>query len=91
MHSFGFTICQLSDTGAGVATALFAFGAIVLVSIGIFLLIRSIMLWYWKVSTIVENQEKQIKEQQKLATMIQQFLSQVRQKQNDPDHPTLNV
>jgi hypothetical protein len=26
--------------------------------IGIFLLIRWFMLWYWKVNTIVENQEK---------------------------------
>jgi hypothetical protein len=26
----------------------------------LFLIFRSIMLWYWKVDTIVENQEKQI-------------------------------
>lgn len=30
------------------------------ISVGIFLLIRSIILWYWKIDTIVSNQRQQI-------------------------------
>ncbi|MDR3695931.1 hypothetical protein [Mucilaginibacter sp.] len=30
------------------------------VCIGIFLVFRSIMLWYWKIDVIVKNQEQQI-------------------------------
>jgi len=32
---------------------------IVAISALIFILVRSIFLWYWKINTIVENQEKQ--------------------------------
>jgi len=28
---------------------------------GIFIAIRAVMLWYWKINTIVENQQTQIK------------------------------
>lgn len=34
---------------------------IIVISIGIFLLLRSIMLWYWKVDIVVKNQEIQNK------------------------------
>ncbi len=34
---------------------------IIIISLGVFLLLRSIMLWYWKVDIIVKNQEIQNK------------------------------
>lgn len=33
---------------------------------GIFLAVRAIMLWYWKINTIVDNQQAQIKLLQEL-------------------------
>jgi hypothetical protein len=42
--------------GGSLIALLIALGILILV----FLLVRSIFLWYWKIDTIVENQEKQI-------------------------------
>jgi len=39
--------------------ALLAFLLVVAIFLGIFLIIRSIMLWYWKIDVIVKNQEEQ--------------------------------
>lgn len=43
-----------NDFGLGLVT--FVIGLAILV--GLFLLFRSILLWYWKVDTIVKNQEE---------------------------------
>ncbi len=48
---------------------------IVVVSIGSFLLVRSIVLWYWKIDKIVENQETQIEQLQRLAVSLEQLLN----------------
>lgn len=40
--------------------SIFAFLFAVGICILIFLALRQIMLWYWKVDTIIQNQEKQI-------------------------------
>jgi hypothetical protein len=32
-----------------------------LITVGLFFILRSIMLWYWKIDTIVKNQEDQMK------------------------------
>jgi len=55
------------------ANFLFSFALIALVSIGLFLLIRSIMLWYWKVDTIVENLQRQFAELQKISRGIEKL------------------
>jgi len=34
------------------------------IALGVFLLIRSLMLWYWKVYELLQNQKNQIYEQQ---------------------------
>jgi hypothetical protein len=52
-------ICYLSE-GAGIGAMLFTFIIFLAVLIGIFLLIRTLVLWYWKVDVIVKNQEQQI-------------------------------
>jgi uncharacterized protein YpmB len=39
--------------------ALLAFLLAVAIFLGIFLIIRGIMLWYWKIDVIVKNQEEQ--------------------------------
>jgi uncharacterized protein YpmB len=39
--------------------ALLAFLLAAAIFLGIFLIIRSIMLWYWKIDVIVKNQEEQ--------------------------------
>ena len=47
-------------------TALFVFGFCLV----IFLIIRSLVLWYWKVYVIIENQEKQIAEQHQTNNLL---------------------
>lgn len=44
-----------------------------LITLGLFFLLRSIMLWYWKIDTLVKNQEDQkklMKEQKDLLEQI---------------------
>jgi len=48
---------------------------VVVIMFGIFLLIRSLILWYWKISIIVENQEKQLEEQQKTNAVLEKIHS----------------
>ena len=46
---------------------------LLLITLGLFFLLRSIMLWYWKIDTIVKNQEDQkklMKEQKDLLEQI---------------------
>jgi len=40
--------------------ALFSFLIVVAIAILLFLVLRAIVLWYWKIDTIVSNQQKQI-------------------------------
>ncbi len=42
----------------------------VLIVIGIILLIREIVMWYWKINQIVENQEEEIRLLKKLVEKI---------------------
>jgi len=44
-----------------------------LITLGLFFLLRSIMLWYWKIDTIVKNQE----EQKSLMKEQRDFLEQI--------------
>lgn len=53
-------ILQLSSS-TDLASTLIAVLFVLAICIGIFLLLRSIMLWYWKVYEIIENQEQQKK------------------------------
>jgi cell division protein FtsB len=57
------------------ATALVTLAISLLICIGVFLLIRSLILWYWKIDAIVENQNKQLKELQKASNLIEQFIN----------------
>jgi hypothetical protein len=67
--------------GYSAATVFFAFIFFIAVCLGIFLIIRSIMLWYWKVDVIVKNQDlhtellhrqiQLLEQQNKLLTIIE--------------------
>ncbi|KGE14631.1 hypothetical protein [Sphingobacterium deserti] len=54
----------LNDGTGSAVGALIAIG----ISLLIFFILRSVMLWYWKVDKIVENQQKQI---QQMNTVIE--------------------
>lgn len=43
---------------------------IIAIAIGAFLILRSLVLWYWKVYEIIGNQEKQIHEQQQTNNLL---------------------
>lgn len=59
MNKYSFVILQAAG---GEFLSVFVTALVVLgVFLGIFLIIRSIMLWYWKVDIIVRNQEEQIR------------------------------
>ena len=49
------TLCYIDDTGSIVIGFLIA----LVISIVIFLIIRGILLWYWKIDVIVKNLEEQ--------------------------------
>jgi len=44
---------------------------IMAIAVGIFLILRSLVLWYWKVYDIIGNQEKQIFEQQQTNHLLE--------------------
>ena len=52
-----------TDFTSTLITALIVLGVLIL----IFLAIRAILLWYWKIDTIVDNQQKQIDLLQEIA------------------------
>jgi hypothetical protein len=41
-----------------------------LIAIGVILLIREVVMWYWKINRIVENQEEEIRLLRKLVEKI---------------------
>lgn len=43
---------------------------IMAIAVGMFLILRSLVLWYWKVYDIINNQEKQIYEQQQTNDLL---------------------
>ena len=49
------TILLQADAGLGIVQFLI----VAAVCLGLFLLLRFVMLWYWRVDEIVKNQEKQ--------------------------------
>jgi hypothetical protein len=55
------------------ATGLGGLIIVLLIALGLFFMLRSIMLWYWKVDTIVKNQE----EQKSLMKEQRDFLEQI--------------
>jgi hypothetical protein len=65
--------CQLGRSISSVLPGILILAIGIFITIAIFLLIRSFILWYWKVNLIVENQDRQLKELQKLSTLIEQF------------------
>jgi len=64
-------LCYLGGIGF---QELIVFILALLICIGIFLLIRSIILWYWKIDAIVENQKKQLEELQRTSALIEQLI-----------------
>jgi len=47
------------------------------IMLGIFLAIRAIVLWYWKIDTIVDNQQKQI-------VLLSQLIDTIRKIETQP-------
>jgi hypothetical protein len=60
----------IAEEGAQIASSFLLFALIAAASIGVFLLIRSIMLWYWRVDKIVENQHAQLAELKRLVDLM---------------------
>jgi len=60
----------MSDSSAFGVLMLFLIGCAI--ALGIFLLIRSVMLWYWKVYELLQNQKNQIYEQQQTNCLLSQ-------------------
>lgn len=56
MNHLSAILLQVADSSSLLVTTLI----ILAIAIGVFLIIRSLMLWYWKVDVIVHNQELQI-------------------------------
>jgi len=63
--------------GGSIIVLLIALAILILV----FLLVRSILLWYWKIDTIVENQEKQI---ELLKALNKKLGQEAQQKESEP-------
>jgi hypothetical protein len=57
--------CILAFNGVGFQE-LMLFLLVIAICIGVFLALRALMLWYWKVDRIVDNQQSQIKLLQEL-------------------------
>jgi hypothetical protein len=57
MNKLSFVILQ--SAGGELIGTLIAAVLVILVLLGVFLIIRSLVLWYWKVDVIVRNQEAQ--------------------------------
>ena len=56
------------------------------IGIGIFLILRGVVLWYWKVYDIIENQTKLIYEQQRTNYFLEvqnQLLEKLTKKENE--------
>lgn len=48
------------------------------VAIGVFLLIRSIVLWYWRVNDIVKNQNRQIQLMTEQNALLEKLLGNIK-------------
>ena len=59
MYKLDFILLQAGVGGGDFSGTLLAVFVVIAIMFGIFLLIRSVFLWYWKVDVIVRNQETQ--------------------------------
>jgi len=59
-----------ASTGDSFVGALLLTVFIMGIAVGIFLILRSLVLWYWKVYEIIGNQEKQIFEQHQTNNLL---------------------
>ncbi len=63
-------------------------GGIVMFLIGlaffllIFLVLRQVVLWYWKIDTIIKNQQEQIQAQRTTNILLDEFIKELRNRNN---------
>ena len=48
---------------------------IIAICIGLFFAFRGIVLWYWKVDTILKNQEEQIRTQRATNSLLNEYIA----------------
>ena len=58
--------------GDAFAQGLISISIIIAICLGLFLVLRAVVLWYWKIDKLVANQETQIRLLKKLNSTIQQ-------------------
>ena len=68
-------------------SALLPFVIIVLVIIGLFFLFRSILLWYWKIDKIVENQQRLNSLVAKQKDVLNDILDELKNKTKEEQKP----
>ncbi|HTH83417.1 MAG TPA: hypothetical protein VL490_10805 [Mucilaginibacter sp.] len=80
------------DSSTSFSYSLFIVAIITAFFLGVFLLIRSIMLWYWKVDVIVNNQIEQnrllsvqVNLQEKQNKLLKQLIDQTGNDSIDPN------
>lgn len=67
------TLLYLGGVGfQEIIAALLVFIFFIAITICFFLLIRALVLWYWKITTIVENQQKQNKLLSEILTALKE-------------------
>jgi len=55
----------------GITFALVAIACVIAFLVAVFLLMRHVVLWYWKVDEIVKNQKQQLFDQQEIIRLLQ--------------------
>jgi len=68
------TLTFAQSAAGGDIPGIFSFIIAIAIAIGIFIALRAVMLWYWKVDIIIQNQEKLIKTQQETNELLERQL-----------------
>ena len=77
-------LLQISNT-SNLGFSLISIIVSLILCLGIFLILRAFMLWYWKVNKIVQNQQIQIEQQRELLHKLDQLVEINLKKDNNPN------
>ena len=72
--SFSHIVLQANVNDNSLVSGLIAIG----ICIAIFIVLREVVMWYWKINIIVANQERQIKAQQETNNLLSEQISLLR-------------
>ncbi len=62
---------------------LFGVVLVIFLLIGIFLLIRGLNLWYWKIEERIEIEKEQLRVQREILSNLQDFMSELEKRKNN--------